>query len=119
MLKPGGKVLVTLPFIYNVHGCPDDYTRVSAGCLRARLGEHFEIAEIKRKGGIGSTLELLSLNWIDCILNLTHAEQLIKGSLFPIWVLLSVLINGLDACLDKADRPYAFYSNVLLLAVKR
>jgi SAM-dependent methyltransferase len=30
VLKPGGRIVFAVPFLYRVHGCPDDYNRPTA-----------------------------------------------------------------------------------------
>ena len=119
ILKPRGKLLVSLPFIYNAHGVPEDYTRLSVDGLKERFIDHFEVVELRMQGGIGSTLGLLTLNWIDCSLNLTQWSRLAKGVLLPVWIVISAATNMIGALLDKLDRTGSFYSNVLLLGIKR
>jgi SAM-dependent methyltransferase len=38
VLRPGGRLLITVPFLYPVHGDPDDFQRWTADKLRAALG---------------------------------------------------------------------------------
>jgi SAM-dependent methyltransferase len=51
ILKSGGKFIVISPFIYQVHGCPDDYFRFSESALRRMLSDTgFEVSEVKNLG---------------------------------------------------------------------
>ncbi|MGD1929091.1 MAG: class I SAM-dependent methyltransferase [Leptolyngbyaceae cyanobacterium] len=40
VLRPGGKLLFTVPFIFRVHGCPDDYFRGTPSFWQALLSKH-------------------------------------------------------------------------------
>ena len=43
VLKPGGRVVFAVPFLFRVHGCPDDYNRPTASWWQKtlpRLGVH-------------------------------------------------------------------------------
>lgn len=43
VLKPGGRVVLAVPFLFRVHGCPDDYNRPTASWWQktlSRLGVH-------------------------------------------------------------------------------
>ncbi len=119
VLKPGGRFLVTVPFVYNEHGAPEDFRRFSVHGLRQLLAEGYEIVELKRQGGIGSSLGLLWLNWIEVQMGRYKPTRLVKGALLPIWVVLCGVVNGLGWLMDKVDRTGAFYSNVLIIAEKR
>lgn len=120
-LKRGGLLLVTVPFIYNLHtqGAIKDYRRFSHYGVNSLFAGDFEIVEIKLEGGIGSTLGTLLLNWIDMNLSYSATARILKGLLLPLWILLCAAINVSGWLLDKLDRTQAFYSNVLLVAKKR
>ena len=63
-LKRDGRVVVSVPFLYNEHGAPLDFTRFTThGLRRLFAGWEFELVEIQ--GGIGSTMAILFLNWWD------------------------------------------------------
>jgi SAM-dependent methyltransferase len=119
VLKPGGRFVVTVPFVYNEHGAPEDFRRFSVHGLTQLLTERYEVVQLKRQGGIGSTLGLLALNWIEVQMGLYKPTRLVKGALLPIWVALCGVVNGLGWLMDKVDRTEAFYSNVLIIAEKR
>ncbi|HET7612911.1 MAG TPA: class I SAM-dependent methyltransferase, partial [Gemmatimonadaceae bacterium] len=60
VVKPGGTVVVSIPFIYNEHGSPYDFQRFTV--YRARqLFEKFEELDLEKQGGIGSTIAILTL----------------------------------------------------------
>lgn len=116
VLKAGGKIIITVPFIYNEHGVPieNDYRRFSIHGLRDIFSHQYDISELKVQGGVGSTIGTLWLNW----LSIFRPFRLLKAVL-PLWIMFSVLVNGLGWLLDKIDKTQAFYGNVLIVATKR
>ncbi|MCC6597453.1 MAG: class I SAM-dependent methyltransferase [Alphaproteobacteria bacterium] len=53
LLKPGGRILVTMPFLYQVHGDPSDYTRWTADMLRAGFADAgLDIEILEPMGGL-------------------------------------------------------------------
>lgn len=78
--RPGGVLVVSVPFIYNEHGAPHDYRRYSIHGVRGFfLRTGWEIVEIKKQGGIGSTIGILFLNWFDAQLNTNKVTRIAKG----------------------------------------
>lgn len=39
LIKPGGRLIATMPFMYQVHGDPDDYYRWTADAMRQKVEE--------------------------------------------------------------------------------
>lgn len=52
VVKPGGRLMLSVPFLYRVHGCPDDFNRPTASWWRETLS---------RKGV--AELEIVPLAW--------------------------------------------------------
>ena len=118
VLKTGGTIILSFPFLYNVHGAPHDYRRFTHHGA-AKLLPGYQILHLETQGGIGSTLVILFLNWIDTALSLTPATKLLKGVLLPVFIPLSLVLNLFGLAMDRLDRTRMFYSNVLLVARKR
>lgn len=113
VLRRGGRLLVSFPFIYNEHGAPQDFRRFSVhGALL--LWPDWEIDLIERQGGIGSTLALLWLNWFEATMNHNYLARLLKAPLLPFWVLVSLAANMLGLVFDWLDHTGSFYSNVFV-----
>ena len=57
VLRPGGQAVITTPFLYRVHGDPDDYWRFTPSALRV-LFEHagFHITTIEQHGMLNAVL---------------------------------------------------------------
>lgn len=60
LLKPGGKLLATVPFLYPIHADPDDYGRYTDSYWReaARLAG-FSSVETKRQGAMFAVIALM------------------------------------------------------------
>lgn len=119
VLRPGGRLIATVPFTYNEHGSPHDYRRFSTHGVRRLAARDYEVTEVRAQGGVGSTVVMLCLNWWDGTLNLTRAGRMLKGLLLPAWVVFAGCANLLGWCLDQVDRTGQFYHNVLLVAERR
>ena len=119
VLRPGGTLVVTVPFAYNEHGVPHDYRRFTAWEVRRMFGERFEVLELKRQGGVGSTVGALCLNWVESAAARHRGLRLAKTLLLPAWIPVCALVNLAGALLDALDRTDAYYGNVLLQARKR
>ncbi len=56
-LKKGGRVLVTAPFAWPLHGLPADYRRFTKNGLRKMLEDAgFRVEELREQGGVWSAL---------------------------------------------------------------
>jgi SAM-dependent methyltransferase len=117
-VKPGGTLVVTVPFIYNEHGSPEDYRRFSVHGMKILMAEMFEIVEVKVLGGIGSTVGILCLNWVEVVTSRYKALRFVRGILLPLWMMVCFVVNGIGCLVDKIDHTQAFYNNVLLVARK-
>ncbi|MDP8236623.1 MAG: methyltransferase domain-containing protein [Candidatus Erginobacter occultus] len=61
VLKPGGKVLLSVPFLFQEHELPWDYYRYTDRGIRYLLGKAgLSIREIKRLGGPGVVISVLT-----------------------------------------------------------
>lgn len=119
ILRPGGTLVISVPLLFNVHGVPHDYQRLTEYGMLSLLEQDYEILELRQEGAIGSTLAILLLNWIEMTLNRNRATRLAKGLLLPGWLLLCCGVNLLGVSLDALDTTNSFYSNVLATAKKR
>lgn len=61
VLKPGGEVLITVPFVYPIHEAPHDYRRFTQFGLQSLLERQgFVVQDLSAKGG----LNLLLMHWL-------------------------------------------------------
>ena len=113
VLRPGGLAIITTPFIYNEHGAPGDFRRLSLHGA-TRLFPGWETVEARRLGRAGSAMGTLLLNWIDLDLSARRPTQLLKGLLMPLWIALSAVVNAVCIGIDAVDATSAFYTGVLV-----
>lgn len=117
VLRPGGVVIASFPFIFNQHREPDDYRRLSIYGAR-QLFPCYEIQLLQGQGGIGSTLAILLLNWLDTQLSVSDRVRWIKAVMLPAWIPFCLIVNVLALLIDRLDTTGKFYSNVLIVARK-
>lgn len=117
-IKPGGRLIVTIPFMYSEHGTPHDYRRFSRYGLERLFAEDLEVVEVHRLGGLGSSLGTVFLNWVQVVLTSSPILRMALVALLPFWLGLSVTVNVAGLVLDHVDRTGLFYGHVLLIATK-
>lgn len=115
VLRPGGLLIVSVPFVYNEHGIPYDFRRFSAYGVASRFASGYEPIELVRQGGIGSTLGMLLLNWF----MIGRATRTMAGLLMPVWIVFCAIVNAGAVALDAFDRTNGFYANVLFVGRRR
>ncbi len=118
VLKPGGQLIVAIPFIFQEHGVPNDYRRFSLYGAQQMLAPHYDLRELKLQGGIGTALGLLGLNWIDYTMRQRTLTRIVFAAGLPLWIVFCGLVNSFGFLLDKVDRTQAFYTNLLVVARK-
>jgi len=118
VLAPGGQVVVSVPFIFQVHGLPHDYRRLSEFGIAQAL-DGFHITTVRREGAIGGTLATLFLGWIDTQLDANIVLWCLKIVFMPVWILLAFCTNALGFALDFIDTTDVFYNNILAIAQKK
>lgn len=98
-LKPGGRLIIDVPFICSFHATWYDYTRWTAEGFRNLLSEKFETPDIHLKGGPASGLCWVFRDFLSLILSFGSTR------LFYFWqmILLPVFapIKFLDFILNK------------------
>lgn len=120
VLKPGGELILQVPFLYPIHDAPLDFQRWTWFGLEALLQRHgFRIAEHKRLGrSLESAALLLNLAMSKAILNWISRRHpaALAVVLLPLFVTLSNLGAWLLSRLMPDDdmMPLGY----LLLAVK-
>jgi SAM-dependent methyltransferase len=118
VLKPGGRAIVSVPFVFNEHGAPDDFRRYSVYGVREIFPDDWQAIRLVRLGGFGSASGVLLLNWIDMSLSKTLATKVLKALLLPLWIPFSAIVNGLGQVFDSVGDTSAVYVNVLAVFEK-
>ncbi|MGE5700147.1 MAG: class I SAM-dependent methyltransferase [Deltaproteobacteria bacterium] len=115
VLKPGGLLLMTVPFAWDEHDIPHDYARYSSFGLAATLGRHgFSVLEqVKSMGDIRAVVQMLT--------NYIYVKTATGNGYFDLLACLlliapfNVLGEVLALVLPRNDR---FYLDNIVLARK-
>ncbi len=118
VLKLGGIMVLSFPFLYNEHGAPYDFQRFTAHRAQ-KLFPNYDILQLERQGGVGSTLGILLLNWVEQSVNRNFITRLLKAALLPFWILVSLTTNLIGLAFDRIDYTNAFYNNLLIVLRKK
>ena len=120
VLKPGGKILVSVPFMFPMHDTPNDFWRFTKYGLRM-LFEDWDILEVSAETDINETFAVL-LQRVGYQATF-HLNKLMKVFIFSLatfisWMprLTKKIYGGIDR---KIEEPEAFASSYFLVAKKR
>jgi SAM-dependent methyltransferase len=119
VLKPEGRLVISVPFAYNQHAILNDYWRFSKIGIEQLLGKFYEMEEIRSQGAVGSTMATLLLNWCDVSLSRSAFARVMKGVFLPAWIVACLFVNLTAVLVDRLDSTGLFYHNTLLVARKR
>jgi SAM-dependent methyltransferase len=114
VMKPGAIALITTPFIYGVHGAPNDFRRyTNYGLIDNCYG--FEVLESGLLGGIGSATVININNWIS--INLSK-NLLLNLCLTPVYLIHCAIFNFIGKGFDLLDKTGDFGTNSWVLLKK-
>ena len=92
-LRPGGHAIISVPFMYYIHGAPHDYWRFSPFGVRqmaAKAG--LEVTSLELCGGLGHTL----MHGVSIVLASLLWNRRIRWPTFAITVVLSAIGRAID-----------------------
>ncbi len=115
VIKPHGTLIISIPFLYNEHGSPNDYRRLTVRGLYSLIEKDYDSVVVTKIGGIGTTLTILFLNF--CIK--FKPTRVVIPFVFPVWLIMCVVLNVSALILDKVDNTEMFYNNIVLKARRR
>jgi SAM-dependent methyltransferase len=114
IVRPGGHVLVTLPFIYPLHEEPHDFVRLTPHALRTLAAENdLEIVELTTHG---NELESIALIWAQLWERLPRGPWLLRKPLTLARMLMNVVTNAIGSALSgafDARLPRKVFTNVV------
>lgn len=113
VVRPGGRLIVTVPFAYNEHANPHDYRRLSRHEGQRLLGDVAEVT-VETRGRVGTVLGTTLLNWIDASMTRTGVLICLRLATLPVWLLTSAVVNAGCSALDWLDRTEQFYAQVVI-----
>jgi SAM-dependent methyltransferase len=109
VLKPGGRVYLTLPFIWPYHASPDDYGRWTAAGVERELGA-FEPIRTGLAGGPTTALVNVLHEWLAIVLsfNLEVLYRVVYLALIPVLFPFK-LLDGLFSRYRHAHKIAALF----------
>ncbi len=117
VLAPGGVVVATGPFFFN-EVKNTEYWRFTREGIRRLLGGRLVVLEATSRGGIGSVLGVLLLNWTETTMGLSRRLSIASMMLLPLRLLLAAVVNTVAPLVDRIDRTGLFYGTTLVVAQK-
>ena len=112
VLKPSGKLLLTVPFVWDEHEQPHDYVRYSSFGLRALLEKQgLKIVHHKKIGADASILFQLANAYL---FKVTQGWSRLSKLLFTASVMAIVNVIGLLARRMLPDNPDLFLDHIVL-----
>lgn len=113
VLRPGGLLLVSVPFAWDEHEAPYDFARyTSFGLVHVLQAGGFEVVEVYKTNTFVLAVSQLFIEYISK--NVAPSGGVLRA-LFKLLVLcpMTLLAYGLNAVLPKRD---SYYSNCMVLA---
>jgi len=116
VLKPNGKLLLTVPFVWDEHEQPFDYARYSSFGLKSLLEKAgFEILEHKRLGADATVLFQLINAYL---FKITSSWSKYSRFLFTITIMASVNLLGVVLGKILPNNPDLFLDHIVLAEKK-
>ena len=118
VLKPGGKLMLTIPFFCNEHEVPYDYGRYTYYGLKYLLNKHgFDLLLNKREGSFWETWTHLFCTYTHNICHKLTGNSYRAYALGAPFVFVANLLGRLLGTIWPSDK--SFYLNHFVLAEKR
>jgi SAM-dependent methyltransferase len=115
VLKVNGELVVTVPFLFPVHGAPHDYRRFTHFGLQDLLARRgFAVYETTTFGGIGTYL----INGAQGFIADNHGLGwvLFKLAMVPVSLVTTPLVNLVGLLLNRLDHTNTYYAAVAVRA---
>ena len=112
VMKPGGVMVLTVPFVWDEHEQPHDFGRYSSFGLKAVLESHgFELMTQHKSGADGRTLAQLTVGyWY----KVTRSRSRLLNAVVQVLCLAPVTLIGWGLSVVLPGNPDLFLDNVIL-----
>lgn len=114
VVKKGGYVLITVPFMGGIHGEPQDFQRFTRYGLEAKAGRYGKILEMKEQGSVFSVVSTFIGESLIRFTGRSKFHYFLGMMIFPPFLLYSYLAF----ILDKLFPSDHFFINYLMLVKK-
>lgn len=120
VLKKGGKLIISAPFVYHIHSEPNDYFRFSEYGLRYLLQKHnFVIYQFSYLGYVGTALVSIWNGFIWQVWNANSFTKFLRNTFFLLPLFVIILLNNcMGMILDMFVNP-KFCPNYFVVCEKR
>lgn len=120
ILKSNGLMIVAIPFMYPIHGEPNDFRRYSTfGIKKALEQEMVDIFIEKRFGGISSFAGFLLINFrFNFMKSNSRARRVLSLSIMTLFVLVTIISNIFSLVIQKIESQMYLYSIVVAVGRK-
>jgi SAM-dependent methyltransferase len=128
LLRPGGYLLVTVPFLYPLHEMPHDYWRFTpSGLVELCRQADLSVEQIQTKGGVDATAVALVVGVFVRVLNMLsrflQLETTLRDRLLVRWLIASLqrlyLYRRGSIARDAQSEPAAWMSPGFMLLARR
>lgn len=117
VLRPGGRILVEIPFMQGFHAGPQDHRRYSEYGLRTKLEQHgFAVRASGVAVGPGSAMAWLSAEFLALLVSGRSAKGYRLARLVTSWIALP--LKFLDRWLERHPMAFVIASGVWVEAEK-
>jgi SAM-dependent methyltransferase len=111
VLRPGGRVLVEVPFMQGYHAAPADYRRFTVTGLQAELSRHgFAVEETGVAVGPASAMAWISAEFLALLVSGRSAGAYRVARVFTTW--LAWPLKWLDVWLERHEMAHVIASGV-------
>ena len=114
VLKPGGILILSVPFIFGIHGDPYDFQRFTDQKLARMLEDNFKIITLKKHGLFFTVLAYMIRQ---SVLSCTRSIRLFLYPLLPILDLVVKLDNL--SCVQNSKSMSSFTTGFFVVAVRK
>ncbi|QOG12162.1 class I SAM-dependent methyltransferase [Arcobacter sp. FWKO B] len=119
VLKYNGKCVISVPFIYHIHGEPNDYFRFSEYGLRYMLKKHgYKIIEYHYLGYAGTALVSIWNSFIWQVWNKNVYLKFLRNTVFLLPILVLFFINNIFGLILDLVQNKKFCPNYLVVCEK-
>lgn len=116
-VRPGGRLIVTAPFMYPIHD-EEDYWRFTAKGVES-LFPAFSMIRATNAGGVFSVVVVLMLTWVANICDHRLWTKLLYALAMPVRLPLNLLLNAVALLGDRLDRTDRFFLGVIVEMERR
>jgi hypothetical protein len=115
IVRKGGLVLITCPFMGGLHEEPHDYQRYTKYGLKQLVSRYGEVLEILEQGSLFSAISMLLNEHLNSFASKSTFTYIISVIIYPLFLFFQYISLILDQ-LFKSDK---IFINYLLLVRKR